>query len=80
MIGQSIKTTTLMAIATIFALINSLGGFGMIQKVAEPNGNNLAVGTLAIALVISMPRARGWPRRGVGWYADRLAMEEAKEV
>jgi hypothetical protein len=68
-VDQSIKTTALMAIAIIFALINSLGGFGMIQKVAEPNRDNLAVGTPAIALFLSMPRARGRPRRGAGWYA-----------
>jgi hypothetical protein len=57
-----------MAIATIFALISSLSGFGMIQKVVESNRDNFVVGTLALALVLSMPRERGQPRRGAGWY------------
>jgi hypothetical protein len=68
-VGQSIKTTALMAIATIFSLISSLGGFGMIRKVAEPKGDNFVVGTPTLDLVLSIPRARGRPRRGAGWYA-----------
>jgi hypothetical protein len=69
MVDQSIKTTALMATTIIFALISSLGGFGMIRKVAKLNRDNLAMGTLAIALFLIMPRARGRPRRGAGWYA-----------
>jgi hypothetical protein len=67
--SQSIKTAALMAIATIFSLISFLGGFGMHWKVTEPSENNSAGGILALVLVLTMPRARGRPRRGAGWYA-----------
>jgi hypothetical protein len=68
-----------MAIAIIFFLISSLRGFGMIQKVAEPNRDNLTVGTPTIALFLSMPRVRGRPRRGAGWYADDLRRKRQKK-
>jgi hypothetical protein len=58
-----------MATTTIFALINLLGGFGMHWQLTEPSKNRRAGEVLALVLILIMPRARGRPRRGAGWYA-----------
>jgi hypothetical protein len=54
-VSQSIKTIALMAIATIFSLINILGGFGMYWQVTKPSKNNNAGGIPALVLVLNMP-------------------------
>jgi hypothetical protein len=66
-----------MALDIISILINSLGGYVMHLKVAEVkaetprcrNRDNLSAGIPTVAFLLSMPRARGRPRRGAAWYA-----------
>jgi hypothetical protein len=67
--SQSIKPSALMATTTIFALINLLGSLGMHSQLTEPSKNRRAGEVLALVLILIMPRARGRPRRGAGWYA-----------
>jgi hypothetical protein len=86
-VDQSIKTTTLMAKDITFVLINRLGGFVMHLKIAEPkaepsrcrNRDTPSAGIPTIALLLSMPRARGRPRRGATWYtADSRRKRQKK--
>jgi hypothetical protein len=45
------------------------GPLRMQLKLVEQSKNRSAGGILALALTLTMPRARGRPRRGAGWYA-----------
>jgi hypothetical protein len=38
-------------------------------KLAEQRGSSSVLSALALILALSMPRVRGKPRRGAGWYA-----------
>jgi hypothetical protein len=64
---QRIKTSALMAIAITFDLIHRLGGFVMHLRFAEPKAEPSK--SRDRAWLLSMPRARGRPRRGAAWYA-----------
>jgi hypothetical protein len=76
---HSIKPATLMATTTIFSLINILSGFGMHWEIIEPSKHNSAGEVLALVLILTMPRARGIPRRGTGWYAANARRERYKK-
>jgi hypothetical protein len=77
MIAQRTNTTVLMATTLISILINNLEGFVMHLQVtksrAEPVKNRycdtLPAGIFRTTTLLSMPRARGRPRRGAAWYA-----------
>jgi hypothetical protein len=67
--SQSIKLSALMAAATIYAIISLLGTLRMHLQLTEPSKNRSEGEILALVLIFIMPRARGRPRRGAGWYA-----------
>jgi hypothetical protein len=77
-VDQSIKTIDLISIDIIYVLIDILGGYVMHLKVAEVkvetsrcrNRDNLSAGISTVAFLLSMPRARGWPHRGMAWYVS----------
>jgi hypothetical protein len=68
-----------MATTTIFSLINILGGFGMHWEIIEPSKHSSAGEVLALVLILTMPRARGIPHRGTGWYAANARRERHKK-
>jgi hypothetical protein len=67
--NQSIKLSALMAAATIYAIIRLFGTLRMYSQLTEPSKNRSEGDILALVLIFIMPRARGRPRRGAGWYA-----------
>jgi hypothetical protein len=67
--SQSIKLSALMAATIVYVIIRLTGTLRMHSKLAEQSRNRRAGDILALVLILTMPRARGRPRRGAGWYA-----------
>lgn len=67
--SQSIKLSTLMVAAMVYVIFRLTGPPRMNLKFVEQSRYRHAGGILALALPLTMPRERGRPRRGVGWYA-----------
>jgi len=67
--SQSIKLSALMAATILYALARLTGNFNVRLNLAEQRGSNNVLSSLALILALSMPRVRGKPRRGAGWYA-----------
>jgi hypothetical protein len=68
-VSQSIKLLALMAATTIYASARLTGSFSVRPKPPEQRGSSSVLGVLALILALAMPRVRGKPRRGAGWYA-----------
>lgn len=67
--SQSIKLSALMAAAIVYVIFRFNETLRMHSKLAKQSRNRRGGNTLALLLILTMPRARGRPRRGVGWYA-----------
>jgi hypothetical protein len=67
--SQSIKLSALMLAAMVYVIISSIEPPRMHLNLVEQSKNRCAGGILALALALIMPRARGRPHRGAGWYA-----------
>jgi hypothetical protein len=67
--SQSIKLSTLMVAAIVYAIIHLTGTLRVHSKLTEQSRNSSAGDTLALILILTMPRVRGRPRRGADWYA-----------
>jgi hypothetical protein len=78
--SQSIKLSALMVVAMVYVIIRLTGPLRMHLKFVEQSKNRRAGGILALSLALTMPRARGRPRRGVDWYAVGCKKEEAQEI
>jgi hypothetical protein len=65
---QSIKLMALMAITAFYPSTCLTGSSNVPLKLPEPRGCNRALGDLALNFALAMPRVRGRPRRGAGWY------------
>jgi hypothetical protein len=64
--SQSIKLSALMLAAMVYVFISLIGPPIMHSNLIQQSKHRCAQG---IALALIMPRARGRPRRGAGWYA-----------
>jgi hypothetical protein len=67
--SQSIKLSALMAAIIIYAFSRLAGNLSVSSKLAEQRCSCGVLGVLALLLAPAMPRLRGKPRRGAGWYA-----------
>ena len=67
--SESIKLSALMVAAMVYVIISLIGPGKMHLNLVEQSKNRCIGGILALALTLIMPRARGRPRRGAGWYA-----------
>jgi hypothetical protein len=67
--SQSIKLSALMATTIIYAITCLTRSLSVHSKLAEQRSSNRALDTLALILALAIPRARGRPCRGAGWYA-----------
>jgi hypothetical protein len=57
-----------MAATIVYVIIRLTRPLNMQLKLVKKSKNRCAGGILALALTLTMPRARGRPRRGAGWY------------
>jgi hypothetical protein len=64
--SQSIKLSALMLAAMVYVFISLSGPPIMHSNLIQQSKHRCAEG---FALALTMPRARGRPRRGAGWYA-----------
>jgi hypothetical protein len=67
--NQSIKLSILMDAAIVYAIIRLIGTHRLYSQLTEPSRNRSVGDILALVLILTMPRARGRPYRGAGWYA-----------
>jgi hypothetical protein len=67
--SQSIKLAALMVAAMVYVIIHLTRPLRMQLKLVEQRKNHRAGGILALTLTLTMPCARGRPRRGARWYA-----------
>jgi hypothetical protein len=67
-----------MVAAMVYVIISLIGPLRMQLNFVEQSKNHCAGGILALALALIMPRARGRPRRGVGWYAADARKKQHK--
>jgi hypothetical protein len=68
-VSQSIKLLALMALTTIYSPTCLTGSSNVPPKPPEQRGCSSVLGVLALNFALAMPRVRGRPRRGAGWYA-----------
>jgi hypothetical protein len=73
--SQSIKLMALMALIAAYPPISLLGSSIVFGQLPAQRGCYRALGDLALNFAPVMPRLRGRPRRGAGWYADCLQKE-----
>jgi len=57
-----------MAITVFYPSICLTGSSNVPLKLPEQRGDNRALGDLALNFALAIPRVRGRPRRGAGWY------------
>jgi len=67
--SQSINLLALMVAIIIYPSSSIDGNLGVSSKLVEQWGSCGVFGVLALLLAPAMPRLRGKPRRGAGWYA-----------
>jgi hypothetical protein len=67
-VSQSIKLMALMAIIAFYPSTCLPGSSIVPLKLPDQRGCNRALGDSALNFALAMPRVRGRPRRGAGWY------------
>jgi hypothetical protein len=89
MTDQCTKNIALMtkAVTVTFILISRPEGYEMHLEIERPKAepsecwsrDTHPVSISVIALLLHMPRARGWPRRGATWYASDSPRKRQKK-
>jgi hypothetical protein len=77
--SQSIKLMALMAFIVAYPPINLLGSSIVFWQLPAQRGCYRALGDLALTFAPVMPRLRGRPRRGAGWYAAASRRKRHRE-
>jgi hypothetical protein len=77
--SQSIKLVALMAFIVVYLPINLLEGSIVFEQSSAQRGCHPAPDDLALTFVSVMPRLRGRPRRGAGWYAAASRRKRHRE-